>query len=55
MTTLRSKPFAVRPEPVEGLSFFPVPPEEKGHGFDKLSPNGGGGLRRSLLSAGSRS
>ena len=30
---------SVRPEPVEGLSFFNP---KKGTGFDKLSPNGAG-------------
>jgi hypothetical protein len=32
-------PKTVRPEPVEGLSFF-LSEEGKGEGFDKLSPNG---------------
>ena len=31
-------PFAVRPEPVEGLLFSMQ--HSKGQGFDKLSPNG---------------
>ena len=37
---------AVRPEPVEGLSSFSPPAEEK-QGFDKLSPNVGGETRLS--------
>ncbi len=34
-------PPAVRPEPVEGLSFLPQDKGE-GQGFDRLSPNGVG-------------
>jgi hypothetical protein len=30
----------VRPEPVEGLSFFFDTAKQEGQGFDKLSPNG---------------
>jgi hypothetical protein len=30
----------VRPEPVEGLSFFSAARESEVQGFDKLSPNG---------------
>jgi hypothetical protein len=30
----------VRPEPVEGLSFFVGAGEKEKQGFDKLSPNG---------------
>ena len=37
---------AVRPEPVEGLSFSRCWMEE-GQGFDKLSPNGTGKIRSS--------
>jgi 2-oxoglutarate dehydrogenase E2 component (dihydrolipoamide succinyltransferase) len=33
------QPTSVRPEPVEGLP-FPSPPQERGQGFDKLSPTG---------------
>jgi hypothetical protein len=33
---------SVRPELVEGLSFFSAPGEGEGQGFDKLSPNGVG-------------
>jgi hypothetical protein len=33
---------AVRPEPVEGLSFL-LAFRKKREGFDKLSPNGAGG------------
>lgn len=29
----------VRPEPVEGLSFFSCASAKEGQGFDKLSPN----------------
>ena len=42
---MRGMPLAtryVRPEPVEGLSFFRVAEKREGQGFDKLSPNGFG-------------
>ena len=37
---MRGASTTVRPELVEGLSFFELAFEEEGQGFDKLSPNG---------------
>jgi hypothetical protein len=38
-----ASPSTVRPELVEGLSFFFFPaPTKEGQGFDRLSPNGVG-------------
>jgi len=43
---------SVRPELVEGLSFFAAFVGKEGQGFDRLSPNGGGLVSLHIPSSG---